>query len=1191
MTTLEIPLQDSRDQLLSVDVARAADGSFALTWSMYDREMRTLDVPTMPGYPPLTGLSIVSHDTYLQFFDAAGQALGSPALLTRSAARIFGITADSSPSVSFSDDGGLTQAWLPLVVSSENIVVNANRIMVWSSGTELATDLNLEIPLQDSRDQLLSVDVARAADGGFALAWSMWDREMVTVNNPMPGYPPSTRLSIVSHDTYLQFFDAAGLALGSPALLTRSAAGLFGGPANTSPSVSFSDDGGVTMAWLPLVVADNIVRGGNRIRVWSSGAESATDVNLEIPLQDSRDQLLSVDVARASDGGFALAWSMWDREMVTVNNPMPGYPPSTMLGIVSHDTYVQRFDAEGQALGGPQLLTRSAARGFGLSADSSPSVSFSDDGALMLAWLPLVVDTENIAGGANRIMVSWLSKPSEAVLEYAARETAYGRGKSPSEYSDYEVADNFVLGSFSATLLVSPTQEAILAIRGTEFSSALDWYNNFRLTGVGQTELLQAWSQGTLQSWITANPGINIVGHSQAGTQAQLLAILASEANLNLGSVRTYNSPGLVGIQDDRLDSLNVRDVRHIISSGDVVAKAGSDYIPGEVYYYDFNSLKYTFDLLNLNPFDQIINAHTGHFSNPATYSLANLLPVEGLKELPHITVEELGAPGFSFLTAGNRFDTEYFALQLSVVDAGKEVGLPLVGAVIAIAMSFRRGVESLRSTTSAAVELVVAALDAVTDIGLAVKTAAETNDELGIDVAKLIAQWSVAAWIGFSDWAAETWEAFADASIAAWEALSEWTERQWNAAADWTEDQWQGMVSWAQDIWERSVNFGEETFDNIRSYGAGLLPSSYSNLVNALSSISNGTGILTVVEKEPGLWEQLSAGRVMAVVQKASANATETIHLGLDPAIIVGGANDLLLQSAAPGSLMLTSSGQTTISIGGGNNAVIGTMANLSGDVITGFTATDRIRVLDAILSPDQIGARFGSTVLDFDLDRNGSTDATITLEGDAIGLMQIETSASGGTALSFSGRASNAVYTGTDGADIIIGGAERETLQGREGNDRLFGGDDADQLEGGNGNDTLSGDAGSDTLNGGEGTDRLDGGTGNDSLSGGIGADTLVGGAGDDLFFITDAGDLVLEAASGGSDTIIASLSMTSQDHVEALRIAEGVSGITITGSAGNDMLIGNGLANSFNGGAGDDVILAGNVTIADIHALFAI
>jgi hypothetical protein len=58
---------------------------------------------------------------------------------------------------------------------------------------------------------------------------------------------------------------------------------------------------------------------------------------------------------------------------------------------------------------------------------------------------------------------------------------------------------------------------------------------------------------------------------------------------------------------------------------------------------------------------------------------------------------------------------------------------------------------------------------------------------------------------------------------------------------------------------------------------------------------------------------------------------------------------------------------------------------------------------------------------------------------------------------------------------------------------------------------------------------------------------------------------------------------------DQVEALQIAAGVTGITLTCGAGNDMLVGNGLANNINGGAGDDVILAGNVTLADIYALF--
>lgn len=138
--------------------------------------------------------------------------------------------------------------------------------------------------------------------------------------------------------------------------------------------------------------------------------------------------------------------------------------------------------------------------------------------------------------------------------------------------------------------------------------------------------------------------------------------------------------------------------------------------------------------------------------------------------------------------------------------------------------------------------------------------------------------------------------------------------------------------------------------------------------------------------------------------------------------------------------------------------------------------------------------------------------------------------------------------------------------------------------------GNDDIAGSSSNDTIDGLAGNDSIFGAAGNDTLVGGAGADTLGGGAGNDLFFMTDAGDLVIEAAGGGADTIIASVSMTMPNQVEVLQIASDVSGITITGGAGNDMLIGNGWANNFNGGAGDDVILAGNVTLADIYALFA-
>jgi hypothetical protein len=59
-----------------------------------------------------------------------------------------------------------------------------------------------------------------------------------------------------------------------------------------------------------------------------------------------------------------------------------------------------------------------------------------------------------------------------------------------------------------------------------------------------------------------------------------------------------------------------------------------------------------------------------------------------------------------------------------------------------------------------------------------------------------------------------------------------------------------------------------------------------------------------------------------------------------------------------------------------------------------------------------------------------------------------------------------------------------------------------------------------------------------------------------GNDLFFVIDAGDLAIELAGGGAETIIVSVNMTMPDQVEVLQIASGISGITITGGAGNDM-----------------------------------
>ena len=167
----------------------------------------------------------------------------------------------------------------------------------------------------------------------------------------------------------------------------------------------------------------------------------------------------------------------------------------------------------------------------------------------------------------------------------------------------------------------------------------------------------------------------------------------------------------------------------------------------------------------------------------------------------------------------------------------------------------------------------------------------------------------------------------------------------------------------------------------------------------------------------------------------------------------------------------------------------------------------------------------------------------------------------------------------TGAAGSDFLQG--IEHVLTGA-GDDQLFGNAAANYLSAGSGRDELRGEAGADTLDGGEG---------DDTLYGGEGADSMAGSTGNDLYFQIDSQDLIVEFPGGGQDTIITSANITMPADVEVLLIAEGVSGLTLVAGPTGVMMVGNGLSQNFQGGAGDDVILAGGGSLADILTLFNI
>ena len=144
--------------------------------------------------------------------------------------------------------------------------------------------------------------------------------------------------------------------------------------------------------------------------------------------------------------------------------------------------------------------------------------------------------------------------------------------------------------------------------------------------------------------------------------------------------------------------------------------------------------------------------------------------------------------------------------------------------------------------------------------------------------------------------------------------------------------------------------------------------------------------------------------------------------------------------------------------------------------------------------------------------------------------------------------------------GATIIngVGNSLDNIITGNAANNVLYGGAGNDILYGGAGNDTLYGEDGDDILNGEAGTDSLRGGNGNDT-------------------YIIDVASTVVESASEGDDTVIASITYTLTANVENL-VLVGAAAINGTGNASDNTITGNDMNNILSGAAGADTMIGG-------------
>jgi trimeric autotransporter adhesin len=318
----------------------------------------------------------------------------------------------------------------------------------------------------------------------------------------------------------------------------------------------------------------------------------------------------------------------------------------------------------------------------------------------------------------------------------------------------------------------------------------------------------------------------------------------------------------------------------------------------------------------------------------------------------------------------------------------------------------------------------------------------------------------------------------------------------------------------------------------------------------------------------------------------------------------VVDNAGDVTSEAAGGGidavesSITWTLAADTERLVLTGSNAVDGT-GNAAANTLTGNSAANR---LNGGAGADAMTGGAGDDVYvvenasDTTIEAvDGGTDTvessiTWTLGSEVERLVLTGTGNLNGT-----GNASANTLTGNSGNNVLNGGAGNDTMAGGAGNDTYVvdaAGDVVTEATA-SGTDlvqssvsyTLSTDVENLTLTGasainGTGNalaNNLTGNSADNVLDGGAGNDTLVGGAGNDTFVVDSTADVVTEAAAGGIDTVLSSVTLTLATEVENLTLT-GATAINGTGNGLANTLRGNAANNTLNGGAGNDTMLGG-------------
>ncbi|HVY85343.1 MAG TPA: hypothetical protein VG943_09430, partial [Caulobacterales bacterium] len=302
----------------------------------------------------------------------------------------------------------------------------------------------------------------------------------------------------------------------------------------------------------------------------------------------------------------------------------------------------------------------------------------------------------------------------------------------------------------------------------------------------------------------------------------------------------------------------------------------------------------------------------------------------------------------------------------------------------------------------------------------------------------------------------------------------------------------------------------------------------------------------------------------------------------GVDAIALNGGAGGDTLTGSSVDDRIDGGAGADTLYGGAGNDqfyAGPGGSADGAADDMYGGTGDDRYGVFEAgdVVhenlgeGTDQVAAWVNYTLAD-----------------------NVENGALYGTATTLTGNALANGLSGNALANVLDGGTGADAMDGGLGND-IYYVDNAGDVVTENafeGTDTIRSTIGIAALaanvenlellnavatGNGNGLDnKITGNAANNALNGAAGADTLIGGAGNDTYFVDNAGDVVTENASEGTDQVFAQVSFALSANVENLTL-QGTA-LNATGNALNNVLTGDAQKNLLNGAGGEDTLAGG-------------